>query len=108
MSDTGTQQVASLWQELIDDDVVTMMADGEEFDAMLSRDRILTRTSGAWDAGAQMSARPGQAGQWAIAPLPQWEAGDTQLGTQAGSTFTLPSDSRQPGPALDVLQRQRP
>src|SRR5690625_8007028 len=108
MSYTGTPQFASLWQELINDVILTMRADGEEFDAMLSRDRILTRTSGAWDAGAQMSARPGQAGQWAIAPLPPWEAGDAQLGDHAGSTFTLPSDSRQPGPALDVLQRQRP
>lgn len=106
MSDTGTQQVASLWQELIDDDVVTMMADGEEFDAMLSRDRILTRTSGAWDAGAQMSARPGQAGQWAIAPLPQWEAGDAQLGDHGGSTFTLTSDSREPEAAMEFIEWQ--
>src|SRR5690625_7105418 len=96
MSDTGTQQVASLWQELIDDDVVTMMADGEEFDAMLSRDRILTRTSGAWDAGAQMSARPRQARQWAIAPLPPCEAGDALLGDHGGTTFTLTYDIRVP------------
>src|SRR5699024_6996322 len=106
MSDTGTQQGASRGQELTDADLVPMMADGEEFDAMLSRDRILTRTSGAWDAGAQMSARPGQAGQWAIAPLPQWGAGDAQLGDHGGSTFTLTSDSREPEAAMEFIEWQ--
>lgn len=104
MADEGTRRIAEFWQDLIDDDVVTIMADGDEFDAMLSRDRILTRTSGAWDAGAQMSARPGQSGLWRIAPLPQWEAGETSLGDHGGSTFTLTEDAKEPEAAMEFLE----
>src|SRR5690625_6444805 len=53
-----------------------------------------------------MSARPGKAGQWAIAPLPQWEAGDAQLGDHGGSTFTLTSDSREPEAAMEFIEWQ--
>ncbi|GAB3183158.1 sugar ABC transporter substrate-binding protein [Nesterenkonia halophila] len=106
LADEPTRRVAEFWQRLIDDDVVALMPDGQEFDAMLSRGQILTRLSGAWDAGAQMSARPGQSGQWGIAPLPQWEAGAGSLGDHGGSTFALTSDSREPEAAMEFLSWQ--
>src|SRR5699024_3874965 len=40
------------------------------------------------------------------APLPQWEAGDAQLGDHGGSTFTLTSDSREPEAAMEFIEWQ--
>lgn len=106
MADDGTQRVADYWQQLIDDDVVTFVAEGQEYDAMLSRGSTLTRLTGAWDAGAQMGARPGQAGVWSVAPLPQWEEGAEDLGDHGGSTFTVTSESEVVEAAMEFITWQ--
>ncbi|MDZ5077018.1 ABC transporter substrate-binding protein [Nesterenkonia sp. HG001] len=106
MADEETRRVAQFWQSMIDEDIVRIMPDGQEFDALLSSDQILTRLSGAWDAGAQMGARPGQTGLWRIAPLPQWSQGEASLGDHGGSTFALTGDSREPEAALEFIRWQ--
>ena len=67
---------------------------------------MLSRLSGAWDAGAQMKARPGQKGQWAIAPLPQWDPADPGVGTHGGSTFAVTKDSAHPEAAMEFIEWQ--
>lgn len=74
LTDEPTRRVASYWQRLIDQDLVFMNAvDSRQSDAQISNGQVLARLSGAWDAGAQMNARPAQKGKWAVAPLPQWD-----------------------------------
>lgn len=87
LADEPSRRVASYWQRLIDQDLVFMNAvDSRQYDAQVSNGQVLVRLSGARDAGAQMNARPGQKGKWAIAPLPQWKESDSALGTHGGST----------------------
>ncbi|MFF1920835.1 extracellular solute-binding protein [Streptomyces sp. NPDC058221] len=107
LADEPSRRVAAYWQRLIDEDLVTMSpVDSRAYDALLSSDKVLVRLSGAWDAGAQMKARPGQKGKWAIAPLPQWTPADPALGTHGGSTFAVTSSSDHPEAALQFIEWQ--
>ncbi|WP_406089757.1 ABC transporter substrate-binding protein [Streptomyces sp. NBC_01013] len=107
LADEPSRRVAAYWQRMIDQDLVSMTpVDSRQYDALLSSDKILVRLSGAWDAGAQMKARPGQKGKWAVAPLPQWNAGDAAVGTHGGSTFAVTKDSEHPEAALEFIAWQ--
>ncbi|WP_240999943.1 extracellular solute-binding protein, partial [Streptomyces sp. Tu 4128] len=93
LADATSRRVADYWQRLIDRDHVFMNAvESRQSDAQIGNGLVLTRLSGAWDAGAQMNARPGQKGQWRIAPLPQWDPGSPSAGTHGGSTFAVTKD----------------
>ncbi|MET8515748.1 sugar ABC transporter substrate-binding protein [Streptomyces sp. NPDC005077] len=107
LADEPTRRVASYWQRLIDQDLVFMNAvDSRQSDAQISNGQILVRLSGAWDAGAQMNARPAQKGQWAVTPLPQWDPANPAVGTHGGSTFAITKDSRHPEAALEFIEWQ--
>lgn len=107
LADEPSRRVAAYWQRLIDQDLNFMTpVDSRQYDAQVSNGQVLVRLSGAWDAGAQMNARPGQKGKWAIAPLPQWDAADAALGTHGGSTFAVTRSSRHPEAALEFIEWQ--
>ncbi|HET6860508.1 MAG TPA: sugar ABC transporter substrate-binding protein [Streptomyces sp.] len=105
LADEPTRRVAAYWQRLIDEDLVfTNASESRHSDAQIGEGLVLTRLSGAWDAGAQMNARPGQKGQWAIAPLPQWQSGEPAVGTHGGSTFAVTQDSAHPEAAMEFIE----
>jgi multiple sugar transport system substrate-binding protein len=107
LADAPSRRVAAYWQRLIDDDVVFANAvDSRQSDAQIGDGLVVTRLSGAWDAGAQMNARPGQKGRWRIAPLPQWDTGRPAVGTHGGSTFAVTEDSRHPEAAMEFIAWQ--
>ncbi|MCX4392267.1 MULTISPECIES: ABC transporter substrate-binding protein [unclassified Streptomyces] len=106
-ADAPSRRVAAYWQRLIDQDLVVVNAvDGRQYDAQIGGGRVLTRLSGAWEAGAQMNARPAQKGKWAVAPLPQWSPSAAVLGTHGGSTFAVTSGSRHPEAAMEFIEWQ--
>ncbi|MFJ8666410.1 ABC transporter substrate-binding protein [Streptomyces sp. NPDC093600] len=107
LADPPTRKVAAYWQRLIDEDLVFVNASStRQHDAQISKGLVLTRLSGAWDAGAQMNARPGQKGRWAVAPIPQWDPADPAVGTHGGSTFAVTKDSRHPEAAMEFIEWQ--
>ncbi|MFE2050679.1 ABC transporter substrate-binding protein [Streptomyces sp. NPDC059459] len=104
LADAPSRRVAEYWQRLIDrDDVFMNAVESRQSDAQIGNGLVLTRLSGAWDAGAQMNARPGQKGRWRIAPMPQW---DGSAGTHGGSTFAVTEDSRHPEAAMEFIEWQ--
>ncbi|MFK0115429.1 extracellular solute-binding protein [Streptomyces sp. NPDC090994] len=107
LADAPSRRVAGYWQRLIDaDDVFMNAVESRQADAQIGNGLVLTRLSGAWDAGAQMNARPGQKGQWRIAPLPQWDTARPCVGTHGGSTFAVTKDSRHPEAAMEFIAWQ--
>ncbi|CAL9354726.1 hypothetical protein SUDANB176_00547 [Streptomyces sp. enrichment culture] len=107
LADAPTRRVADYWQRLIDrDDVFVNAVESRQADAQIGNGLVLTRLSGAWDAGAQMNARPGQRGRWRIAPLPQWDPDRPAVGTHGGSTFAVTKDSRHPEAAMEFIAWQ--
>jgi multiple sugar transport system substrate-binding protein len=107
LADAPSRRIADYWQRLIDrDDVFMNAVESRQSDAQLGNGLVLTRLSGAWDAGAQMNARPGQKGQWRIAPLPQWDTAGPSVGMHGGSTFAVTKDSRHPEAAMEFIEWQ--
>jgi multiple sugar transport system substrate-binding protein len=107
LADAPTRHVAAYWQRLIDrGDVFVNAIESRQADAQLADGLVLTRLSGAWDAGAQMNARPGQKGRWRIAPMPQWDPARPYVGTHGGSTFAVTEDSRHPEAAMEFIEWQ--
>ncbi|WP_406143891.1 ABC transporter substrate-binding protein [Streptomyces sp. NBC_01012] len=107
LADAPTRRVAAFWQRLTDQDLVFMNpVESRQSDVQISDGLVLSRLSGAWDAGAQMQARPGQKGRWAIAPSPQWDPADPGVGTHGGSTFTVTRDSGHPEAAMEFIEWQ--
>ncbi|MBQ0854897.1 sugar ABC transporter substrate-binding protein [Streptomyces sp. BH-SS-21] len=107
LADAPSRRVAEYWQRLIDrDDVFVNAVESRQSDAQIGNGLVLTRLSGAWDAGAQMNARPGQKGLWRIAALPQWDTGSPSVGTHGGSTFAVTKDSRRPEAAMEFIEWQ--
>ncbi|MFI8932118.1 ABC transporter substrate-binding protein [Streptomyces sp. NPDC053474] len=107
LADAPTRRVAAYWQRLIDEDLVHVNAvESRLFDAQIADGLVLTRFSGAWEAGAQMNARPAQKGLWRIAPLPQWDPDRPAIGTHGGSTFAVTKDSRHPEAAMEFIEWQ--
>jgi len=107
LADAPTRTVAAYWQRLLDDGLVFANASESRFsDAQIGQGLVLARLSGAWDAGAQMKARPAQKGKWAIAPLPQWDPDRPVVGTHGGSTFAVTKDSAHPEAAMEFIEWQ--
>ncbi|MFG3102087.1 ABC transporter substrate-binding protein [Streptomyces sp. NPDC048182] len=107
LADAPSRRVAAYWQRLIDrGDVFANAVESSQSDAQISGGLVLARLTGAWDAGAQMNARPGQKGQWRIAPMPQWDTGRPVVGTQGGSTFAITADCRHPEAAMEFIEWQ--
>ncbi|MGO1052011.1 ABC transporter substrate-binding protein [Crossiella sp. CA198] len=108
IADEPTRRVAAYWQQLIDEGLVyTNAADSTHADAQIGQGRVLTRLTGAWDAGAQMNARPGQKGLWKIAPMPQWDGVTREsVATHGGSTFAVTQASAFPEAAMEFIEWQ--
>ncbi|MEU6140599.1 sugar ABC transporter substrate-binding protein [Streptomyces sp. NPDC047081] len=107
LADAPTRRVAAYWQKLVDADVVFMNGvESRQSDAQIANGLVLTRLSGAWDAGAQMRAQPGLKGKWRIAPLPQWDESSPHVGTHGGSTFAVTKDSKHPEAAMEFIEWQ--
>ena len=107
LADAPSRRVAEYWQGLIDrDDVFMNAVESRQSDAQIGNGLVLTRLTGAWDAGAQMNARPGQKGQWRIAPMPQWDPSAPSTGTHGGSTFAVTEDSKHPEAAMEFIEWQ--
>ncbi|MFD9497740.1 ABC transporter substrate-binding protein [Streptomyces sp. NPDC060035] len=107
LADAPTRRVSAFWQRLTDQDLVFMNAvESRHSDVQIGNGLVLSRLSGAWDAGAQMKARPGQKGQWALAPIPQWDPADPGVGTHGGSTFAVTKDSADPEAAMEFIEWQ--
>ncbi|MYT73713.1 MULTISPECIES: sugar ABC transporter substrate-binding protein [unclassified Streptomyces] len=107
LADAPTRRVSTYWQRLIDEDLVyANNPNSRANDAQIGNGLVLTRHSGAWDAGAQMNARPEQKGLWRIAPQPQWDPDRPALGTNGGSTFAVTKDSAHPEAAMEFIEWQ--
>ncbi len=60
-----------------------------EWNKALNDGRLLTWPSAVWGPGAASNA-PKAEGKWAIAPLPQWNAGENHSGFWGGSSTAVP------------------
>ncbi|MFJ3405359.1 ABC transporter substrate-binding protein [Promicromonospora sp. NPDC090134] len=93
--DPASVEVADYWQDLIDRDLV--LAEPlltPEWNASLNDGNILSWPAGLWAAGVINGVAGDMAGDWAMAPLPQWTEGDPAVAFQGGSAMVVTSSSK--------------
>ena len=93
-----SKQVADYWQKMIDQKLVS--TDLQGFSEALSKawdtDKVLTWISAPWGWSTIRDGAPDTSGKWAVAPIPQWNAGDTANGNWGGSSTAVLASSKHP------------
>ncbi|NAZ75744.1 extracellular solute-binding protein [Kineococcus sp. T13] len=105
IDDEPSRQVAQYWQDLVDRDVI----DAEplltpEWNAKLAAGKVLSWPSALWANGVINGVVPEQAGQWALAPIPAWQAGQSAVSFQGGSAVVVTTSSEHPEEAAEFAK----
>jgi multiple sugar transport system substrate-binding protein len=91
------QQVASYWQDLINKKLVKTDPDfTNAWYRDLQTGAVATWVSAVWGAGTLTANAPQASGKWRVAPIPQWQAGQTKDGNWGGSTTVVFKSTKHP------------
>lgn len=94
IADEPTTRVAGYWGGLVKEGVIDDMPYfTPEWNKALNDGRLLTWPSAVWGPGVLSSNAPKGRGKWAIAPLPQWTAGERHSGFWGGSSTAVAEKS---------------
>jgi multiple sugar transport system substrate-binding protein len=92
-----SEEVADYWQNLIAGDLVSKVpAWTDEWNNAYNTGSDWTWISAVWGANSISSGAPDTAGKWAVAPMPQWTAGDEKAGNWGGSSTAVLTGSDHP------------
>lgn len=89
---TGAEstKVAQYWQDLLSDGhISTIPGFTDSWNHAYNNGEVWSWFSGAWGANGIMGGAPDTAGGWAVAPLPQWEAGAGVSAPWGGSSTAV-------------------
>lgn len=90
-------KVANYWQKLLEKgEVSTLPSFSDEWNASFNKGQQWTWVSAVWGASTLASGAPDTAGKWAVAPMPQWEAGGKAAGNWGGSSTAVLKGSKHP------------
>lgn len=93
-TDEASTTVADYWQQMISEDLVsTVPAWTDEWNNAYNSGAAWTWPSAVWGANSIASGAPDTAGDWRVAPLPQWNASDAAGGNWGGSSIAVLSGS---------------
>ena len=97
MDSPESTKVADYWQKLIDNDQVAKYPPWtDEWNNAYNTGELWTWVSAVWGANTISSGAPDTSGKWAVAPMPQWNAGDKAAGNWGGSTTAVLKGSKHP------------
>ena len=90
-----TQRVARFWGELVEEGVIA----GEpmytpQWNAALNNGTQVGWVSAVWAPGVLEGNAGSTAGNWQMAPIPQWEGSETATGNWGGSTTAVTTQAR--------------
>ncbi|MFB6839877.1 ABC transporter substrate-binding protein [Streptomyces sp. NPDC056361] len=90
MASAENKKVADYWQGLVEDGLISSapMYDQAWYTGLGNGD-IATVVGAVWQAGVIKGGAKQSAGQWAVAPMPQWEKGDKKVGNAGGSATAV-------------------
>lgn len=96
------QKVASYWQNLASRH---LLSTDQSYSATLYKDMaagtILSDVNAVWDAPLLASSDAGQSGEWAIAPMPVWNASAPSYGNDGGSSTAVLKGCQHPQQAAE-------
>ena len=93
-SDAGSTTYTKTWQKMIDGKLLAPVESWtDEWFKGLGDGTIATLATGAWMPTNLETGAPKTAGDWRVAPLPQWKAGGTAGAENGGSSLAIPEAS---------------
>lgn len=94
INDTATEKVAQFWGDLVDEGAIdNQPMFTPEWNAQLNDGTLLAWPSAVWAPGVLAGNAADTAGKWAMAPMPQWSAGESKTGSWGGSSTAVTADS---------------
>ncbi|MFD7455313.1 ABC transporter substrate-binding protein [Kitasatospora sp. NPDC059827] len=90
LNSDANRKVASYWQDLLDKKLVKAdpSNDASQFSDM-ANGKILSDVNAVWDAPIIAGSVKDGAGQWAVAPMPVWDAANPAYGNDGGSATAV-------------------
>ncbi len=105
INNSTTMQVASFWQNLLSQGLVSTVADfSNDWASGLDKGTIASWVSAVWGQGVITSDAKDGAGKWAVAPIPQWTAGQSMSSMWGGSAISVISGTKHPKEANEFAQ----
>jgi multiple sugar transport system substrate-binding protein len=102
IADEPSLAVADYWQDLISQDLIKVEPLlTPEWNTKVNQGKILSWPSALWAPGVIYGVAESQAGQWAMAPLPQWREGDPAVAFQGGSAAVVTTSAEHPAEAAE-------
>ncbi|TMR14656.1 extracellular solute-binding protein [Nonomuraea turkmeniaca] len=90
IADEPTKKVAGYWDGLVKEGAIDDMPFfTPEWNKALNDGKLLSWPSAVWAPGVLSTNAPKAKGKWAIAPLPQWNAGENFSGFWGGSSVAV-------------------
>ncbi|MEV6208218.1 sugar ABC transporter substrate-binding protein [Kitasatospora sp. NPDC051914] len=89
-TDPGSTKFADTWQRLLSDHLVAPVTSwSDQWYKGLGDGTIATLAIGAWMPANLASGVPSASGDWRVAPLPQWQQGQTASAENGGSSLAV-------------------
>jgi multiple sugar transport system substrate-binding protein len=102
LTDPASTKVANYWQDLISKNLVsTIPSFTDQWNNAYNTSKDWTWVSAVWGANTISSGAPKTSGDWAVAPMPQWVAGETKSAAWGGSSTVVFKDSKHPAEAAE-------
>ncbi|RMI04703.1 ABC transporter substrate-binding protein [Cellulomonas triticagri] len=103
-TDEGSTKFAEMWQQLLDEDLIAPTSSwSDEWYQGLGNGTLATLTIGAWMPGNLEASVQQAAGQWRVAPMPQWEEGASVSSENGGSAMSIMEAAPNKALAYDFL-----
>ncbi|WP_395575194.1 ABC transporter substrate-binding protein [Streptomyces sp. BK79] len=94
IDDAATEKVAEFWGGLVEEGAVdNQPMYTPAWNKALNTGKQIAWVSAVWAPGTLTTAAPDTKGKWAMAPLPQWSAGENRTGSWGGSSTGVTTDS---------------
>ncbi len=95
LSSHSTQRFATMWQRLLDENLIdTSTASwSDAWYSGLQQGKIATVLTGAWLITTLKKNLPNSAGDWRIAPMPQYVSGEHRNSENGGGALAIPKKS---------------
>jgi len=100
----ASQKVASFWGNLVEQGAIdSQTAWTASWDKSFSSGEYASWVSAVWAPGDLSSSAANTSGDWAMAELPQWTAGQHVSGAWGGSATSVTADSKYPQQAAQFI-----
>ncbi|WP_030862860.1 ABC transporter substrate-binding protein [Streptomyces sp. NRRL S-37] len=95
IDDAATKKVAAFWGGLVKEGAVdNQPMYTPAWNKALNTGKQIAWVSAVWAPGTLTTAAPDTKGKWAMAPLPQWNEGESSTGSWGGSSTGVTTDSK--------------